>query len=241
MPEECPPPSGAGRFPATRWSLVLAAGGSGEVAEQALESLCRLYWSPIRDFIRAQGFSDADAEDLAQEFFARCLRLELLRRAEPTRGRLRAFLASAVRNFLANAREQAGARKRGGGWQRLDRPVDECETELPPTHDPSPDRLFDRHWALHLLHRVLERLRAEYHRSERGDVFDALEPWISPDTAPPPASELARRLALSEGAVRVAVHRLRQRYRDLLIDEVTQTLGDDLCPEDELRVLLDAA
>ncbi len=232
-------PEAGGRFPATRWSLVLAAGGDGEASARALEAWCAIYRRPVLLFIRAQGFGEADAEDLTQEFFLRLVDRDLLRRADPGRGRLRTFLAASLRNFLANARERAEARKRGGGWQRVEAPLTEAEAELPPGPGLAPDRSFDRQWALFLLQRVLARLGEEYARSGRGDVFEALQPGLSVEAAPRSMAVLARDLDLSEGAVRVAAFRLRRRYRELLVAEVAQTVGEDVPAEDELRALLD--
>ncbi len=194
---------------------MLAAGGDGEAAERALESVCRIFWQPVFRLVLAQGFAVPDAEDLTQEFFGRLVARELLRHSGPGKGRLRALLAVALRNFLTNARAHAAARKRGGGWRRLDGHLADCEAELPPATALSPDRQFDRQWALALLERVLGQLADEYARAGRADVFAALRSAISADAVAPPAAELARRLQLTEGAVRVAAHRLRQRYREL--------------------------
>jgi len=200
-----------------------------------------MYWKPVYQFIRAYGPGAEDAEDLTQEFFAKILRRDLLRISDPGKGRLRSLLSAALRNFLVNAREHTEARKRGGGWRKVEPMVDDGEAHLPASVEPSPDRWFDRQWALGLLDRVLMRLGSEYERSGRADVFAALKASISTgrtDSDGFSTAEVARKLDLSPGAVRVATHRLRQRYRDLLLAELAQTVGEDVSVEEELRTLL---
>ena len=228
-----------GWFPATRWSLVLAAKDGGEPAARALESLCRLYWKPVYTFIRANGFAQPDAEDLAQDFFARMLQRDLLHGTAPEKGKLRTFLAVTLRNFLSNAREYAAAAKRGGRLERVDADVSESEALLLASPDAAPDRMFDRHWALTLLGRVLRRLGAEYQRAGKGDIFAALKIALTDEGKEETSRAMAERLGMSEGAVRVAAHRLRQRYRDLLVEETAQTIGDEVPVEEELRALLE--
>ncbi len=228
-----------GWFPQTRWSLVLAATDGGETAARALEELCRMYWKPVFTYIRAQGFAPHDAEDLAQEFFARLLERDLLRDTGREKGKLRTFLAVVLRNFLNNARESASAKKRGGGLVRVEGDTAESEALLLESGAASPDKLFDRHWALTLLERVLKRLGEEYRRAGKGDVFDALKSTLTTDAVPANSVALAARLNMSDGAVRVATHRLRQRYRDLLVAEVAQTVVEGVSVEGELRALLE--
>jgi RNA polymerase sigma factor (sigma-70 family) len=239
MPDLRPAASADGWFPQTRWSLVLAANNGGEEAARALEALCRMYWKPVFTYIRAQGFAPHDAEDLAQEFFARLLERDLLRDTAREKGKLRTFLAVVLRNFLINAREGASARKRGGGLQRVEGDTAESEALLLESGEASPDKLFDRHWALTLLGRVLDRLGEEYRRAGKGDVFEGLKSTLTADAPPGTSHEFGARLDMSDGAVRVAMHRLRQRYRDLLVAEVAQTVGDDVPVEEELRALLE--
>ena len=233
------PPGRDGWFPATRWSLVLAAQDGGEDAARAMESLCRLYWKPVYTFVRANGFSQPDAEDLAQDFFARLLQRDLLRGTAPEKGKLRTFLAVTLRHFLINAREHAAAQKRGGRMERVETDVAESEALLLASPDAAPDKLFDRHWALTLLGRVMERLGMEYRRAGKGDIFDALKSTLMAEGPVEKSQDIAARLGLSDGAVRVAAHRLRQRYRDLLVEETAQTIGDEVPVEEELRALLE--
>ena len=239
MSDALPNPAGDGWFPPTRWSLVLAAKDGGETAARALEALCRMYWKPVFTYIRAQGFAPHDAEDLAQEFFARLLERDLLRDTAREKGKLRTFLAVVLKNFLINARATAATRKRGGGLVRVEGDMAESEALLLESGAAPPDKLFDRHWALTLLGRVLERLGEEYRRAGKGDVFEALMPALTVDVMGGSCGELAARLNMSDGAIRVATHRLRQRYRDLLVAEVSQTIGDDVPVEEELRALLE--
>jgi RNA polymerase sigma-70 factor (ECF subfamily) len=228
-----------GWFPATRWSLVLAAQDGGEAAAKAMESLCRLYWKPVYTFIRAHGSPPEDAEDLAQEYFARLLHRDLLQGTAPGKGKLRTFLAVTLRNFLSNARVRRSAKKRGGGLQRVEADVAASEALLLASPDAGPDKLFDRHWALTLLGRVMDRLGAEYRQAGRGDVFVALKGSLTLEGPAADSRTIAAQLGLSDGAVRVAAYRMRQRYRDLLVEETAQTLGDDVAVEDELRALLE--
>ncbi len=239
MPDLRPVSRADGWFPQTRWSLVLTANDGGEGAARALEALCRMYWKPVFTYIRAQGFAPHDAEDLAQEFFARLLERDLLRETGREKGKLRTFLAIVLRNFLINARAGATAQKRGGGLQRVEGDIAETEALLLESSEASPDKLFDRHWALTLLSRVLGRLGEEYRRAGKRDVFDALKSTLTADAPLATSNELGTHLNMSEGAVRVAMHRLRQRYRDLLVAEVAQTVGDDVAVEEELRALLE--
>lgn len=228
-----------GWFPATRWSLVLTAQDDGPEAGRAMESLCRLYWKPIYTFVRAHGFAPPDAEDLTQDFFARLLQSNLLHGTAPEKGKLRTFLAVTLRNFLSNARERASAQKRGGHAVHVGTDISESEALLLAAPDATPDKLFDRQWALTLLGRVLDRLGAEYRRAGKGDLFDALRETLLLEGPVAKSQDMAARLGISDGAVRVAAHRLRQRYRDLLVEETAQTLGTATSVEEELRALLE--
>lgn len=220
-------------FHTTRWTLVLAA---GEGTDRALGELCTIYRAPLLAHARRRGLSPADAEDAAQGFFARLLLLESLATARRERGRFRAFLLGSFNHYLADLHDHARAEKRGS---HLLLPLDTAATEAALNSaacaDLAPDRAFDHAWALALLDTVTARLRAEHANPEH---FDALLPCLAGRTADTPHSELAARLDLTEPAVRVALHRLRQRYRHLLRAEVAQTVA---APEDidtELRHLL---
>lgn len=226
-------------FATTRWTLVLAAGqGTG----RALGELCALYRAPLLAHARRRGLSPADAADAVQGFLARLLRLESLATARRERGRFRAFLLGSFNHYLADLRDHARAEKRGAGlFPPLDIAATEAALAAAPSADLTPDRAFDRAWALALLDTVTARLRTEHAApDDRTAQFDALLPCLAGRTADTPHADLAARLGLTEPAVRVALHRLRQRYRQLLREEVAQTvaLPDDI--DQELRHLLAA-
>lgn len=228
----------SGCFPATRWSLVLTLRQGGTAAEAALSEICRLYWRPVYTYIRASGFGREDSEDLAQEYMARVAQRNMLDETAPEKGRLRTYFAVTLRNFLINARERAAAQRRGGHLRRIEGDVAESESLLLASREAGPDALFDRHWALTLLGHVLERLRVEYVQAGKADVFAALRPALGGGDRTPHHAQAAEALKMSAGAVRVALHRLRRRYRDLLLEETAHTLGNEVQPEEELRALL---
>jgi len=225
-------------FQTTRWTLVLAA---GEGAGRALGELCGLYRAPLLAHARRRGLSSADAEDAVQGFLARLLRLESLASARRERGRFRAFLLGSFNHYLADLRDHALAAKRGA---RLLPPLDTAAAEAAlasaVTAGLPPDRAFDRAWALALLDTVSARLRDEYRKAGRAGHFDALLPCLAGRDAGSPHAAIAEKLGLSEPAVRVALHRLRQRYRQCLRDEVAQTVAEPADIDAELRHLLAA-
>lgn len=230
-------------FATTRWTVVLAAGRkSTPQADVALEELCRTYWYPLYAFVRRQGHSKEDAEDLTQAFFARFLEKNYLEGLSGERGQFRAFLLASLKHFLANEWDRANRQKRGGGAAMLSLDWQDAETRyhLDPADTLSPDRLFDRTWAVTLLERVIIRLRQENNDEGRAAVFDTLKPYLMVGKGAIPYAEAARNLGLSEGAVRVAVHRLRRRYRELLRDEIAQTLAPSGSVEDEMNALFAA-
>ena len=234
--------SAAGRnFSATRWSIVLAAKTPGD-AQEALATLCRTYWYPLYAFVRRQGITPHDAEDLTQGFFEHLLGKGALAHVDRTRGRFRSFLLAALKNFLADARDRAQTLKRGGGKSIIS--LDACaaaERYAMEPHDTlSPDRLFDRRWALTVIDQALERLRAEYVASGRGRVFENLRPLLTAREATPTYAEIGRVLGMRESTVKVAAHRLRQRYRHALRAEIADTIQDPAELDAELLHLLDA-
>lgn len=238
-------PRRAVEFATTRWSIVLRAGRGGErpsSARDALARLCGTYWFPLYAHVRRRGFSAHDAEDLTQEFFARLLEREAIARADPARGRFRAFILTALNHFLADAWHRERAAKRGGGGERLSLDLAEAETRFAGLVDPgaAPDELFDREWALAVLRSVLAHLESEYAAAGRADVFAVLKPTLTGARAAQPYAEMAAQLGRNENAVKVAVHRLRQRYRALLQAEIAETVGSDDDAKAELRVLLQA-
>jgi len=236
-------PAASPAFVTTRWSVVLSAGGEeSPEAARALEHLCRAYWFPLYAHVRRLGNQPADAEDLTQAFFAKLLEKDWLASANRERGRFRTFLLGAFKHFLANEWDKARAQKRGGRVQiiPLDAPAGETRLRHEPATSTTPDREFDRRWALAVLETVLSRLENEYRESGKSKLFDQLKVTIGGDRSEIHYAELGRLLSMSEGSVRVAAHRLRQRYRELLRAEIAQTVATEQEVEDELRYLFAA-
>ncbi len=234
------PGAPAGCFVTTHWSAVLTAGRSDTTkAQAALEQLCRNYWQPLYAFVRRTGYSREEAEDLTQEFFARVLAQNTVAKADPARGRFRSFLLASLKHFLAHEWEKARARKRGGGAQLIPLEFDTAETRCahPAAPGDTPDRAYDRQWALALLELVLSRLRGEYRSAGRLVLFLGLKDTLRGGRAEIPYRDLAGRVGMSEGAVKVAAHRLRQRYRELLREEIAHTVAGPAEAEEELRHL----
>jgi len=237
------PRAPAGCFVTTHWSVVLTAGRSDTTrARAALEQLCRSYWQPLYAYVRGAGHSREEAEDLTQEFFARLLAHNSVARADPARGRFRSFLLASLKHFLANEWDKARAQKRGGGSSLIPLEFDTAETRCaqPVAPGDTPDRAFDRQWALALLEVVLGRLRREYRDAGREDLFLGLKETLSGGRAEIPYRDLGAQLGLSEGAAKVAAHRLRQRYRELLREEIANTVAGPEEVEEELRQLFAA-
>ena len=230
-----------GPFVTTHWSVVLSAGRSDSTrAQAALAGLCETYWYPLYAYVRRRGYGPEDAQDLTQEFFARLLQHNWLAQADRKRGRFRTFLLAALSNFLANEWDKARAQKRGGAVQIVPLQFDSAETRYgqdPP--DPlTPEESYERRWALALLDRVLSRLQAENTAAQKLEWFETLKPCLLGDREHQPYELLATRLGLTEGAVKVAVHRLRQRYRQLLREEIAHTVATPAEVEEELRYLV---
>jgi RNA polymerase sigma-70 factor (ECF subfamily) len=232
-------------FPTTHWSLVARAGGvSSPEAREALDVLCRAYWFPIYAFIRRHGADHEAARDLTQTYFTRLLEKDLLGAADPQKGRLRAFLKTDCTYFLADQRDREWAQKRGGGHTTVpiealdadDRYRREMADEL------TPERQFDRTWALTLLDRTLDQLAAEYADSGRSALFERLQVVLTPGPSFSSYAALATQLDMTEGAVQVAVHRLRRRYRTILREQIAATLDNptDTGVEDEICALFAA-
>jgi RNA polymerase sigma factor (sigma-70 family) len=243
MPRLEPDAHVPGRFPTTHWSrVVTAASRDAPEAREALSSLCQAYWYPIYAYVRHRGHTPEQAQDLTQDFFAYILENDLIAKADPTRGRFRAFLRTVCARQLAERRDRQNAAKRGGGRSPL--PIDPCDAErryaLEPAHELTPERIFDRTWALTLLCRVVERLRREYDDAGRSDRFDELLAILTRDPASDPYAEIALRLGTTEGNVRVAIHRLRRRYALLLREEIAATVGDEAQIDGEIRALFSA-
>jgi len=230
-------------FATTHWTVVLAAGQRHTPeSDTALEELCRSYWFPLYAYVRRRGHTKADAEDLVQAFFARLLEKNFLNGLNGEKGKFRAFLLAALKHFLANEWDKARAQKRGGGADHLSLDWQTADTkfQVAATSEPSPDRAFDREWALALLARVIERLQAECEAEGRGKLFAQLKNFLMAGQGESAQAEVAKALGMEEGAVRVAIHRLRKRYRALLRDEITRTLADPAMVDEEMRALFGA-
>jgi RNA polymerase sigma factor (sigma-70 family) len=228
-------------FATTHWSVVLQAGSSGSTqANRALEELCRTYWLPLYTFVRRQGYGPHDAQDLTQGFFVRLLRNDSFSAVAPHKGRFRTFLLASLKHFLSDARDYERAEKRGGGRSLVH--IDEAEAEKcylqMPVVDPEPEKTFDRRWALTVLERAVERLKEEYLTSGRAQIFEALRVFLSSEAVPGQYDELAPRLGMSANAAGVAVHRLRQRYRECIRLELAQTVASPQDLDGEIDYLL---
>lgn len=235
-------PRGPAAFVTTHWSVVLTAGRCDTArAQDALARLCQTYWHPLYAYARRLGHSPPDAQDLTQEFFARLLAKNFLAAADESRGRFRSFLLAAFKHFLANEWDKARAQKRGGGVLPISIDLATAETAAFEPADPATaDKMFERRWALTLLDRVLKRLRQEYVATGREKLFEQLKPTLAEASRTVGYAEIAARLGTSEGAIKVAVHRLRHTYRDLLRAEIADTVAGPAEVDDELRNLFAA-
>ena len=232
----------AGGFETTHWSLVLrAAHREDRDADAAMGTLCERYWYPLYAYVRRRVADAHEAQDLTQEFFAQFLEKQYLAVADPQRGRFRCFLLASLKHFLANEWNRAHAQKRGGGRRRLslDLECGESRLRLEPSHDLTPERLFERQWVLTLLDLVMRRLQGEYEASAKAEQFERLKGVLTGDRERLPYATLAAELGVSEEAARQAASRLRKRYRELLRAEVAQTLAEPADVDDEIRNLFE--
>jgi RNA polymerase sigma-70 factor (ECF subfamily) len=230
-------------FVTTHWSVVLAAGqGDATCARNALDKLCQTYWYPLYSYARRRGCSAHDAQDLTQEFFAQLLQRESLAGANPGRGRFRSFMLKMMDHFIVSEWRKARAQKRGGGCPMLslDLAAAEARFDLEPADDSTPDKIFEKQWALALLNEVLNRLEDECRREGNDKLFAALRQTLMGPRESQPYADLAARLGMSEGAIKVAMHRLRKRYRELVLAEIANTLDRPQDAEDEMRHLFAA-
>ncbi|MBM3758186.1 MAG: sigma-70 family RNA polymerase sigma factor [Acidobacteria bacterium] len=229
---------GGSRFPTTRWTLVVAAGDPRPAeARSALIALCENYWYPLYAYLRRRGYAADQAQDLTQEFFVRVLEGKYLNRADRERGRFRSFLLTSLKSFVADERDRQQAHKRGGGAVvSLELSSGEARYQCEPAHDETPERIFERRWALSVLDRVVEKLREQFVRHGRPEHFERLKVFLL-GRSDAPYEELARELHTSEGALKVAIQRLRKRYRELFRKEIADTVTDPAEVESELRFL----
>jgi len=228
-------------FAATRWSIVRAAGGDHDATDtrRALEELIQAYWFPLYAFLRRQGQPPAEAEDLVQGFLTRLMEKQDLARVDRAKGRFRSFLLASLKHFLANEYHKKRALKRGGGRVvSLDALDAEARYAVEAAHDMTPDRLFDRRWALAVLDHVLSRLRRQYADAGKAALFETIKDCLTPRRGRLSYARLAEGLGMTHGALRVAVHRMRRRYRDLLRDEIAQTVDSPQQVEEEIAYLL---
>jgi DNA-directed RNA polymerase specialized sigma24 family protein len=227
-------------FATTHWSVVLTAQRTDTTrAQAALARLCQTYWYPLYAFVRRQGHSPHDAQDLTQGFFARLLSGNFLAEIAPEKGNFRSFLLAALKHFLANEWDRAHAAKRGGGQPVIS--LDDTDAEeryrLEPVDNMTADKLFDRRWVMTLLEQVTTRLRSEYTRLGNAVLYEKLKDCLGGSRESAPYSQLAAELKMTEGAVKVAVHRLRARYRELLREEIAQTVTNQAEVDEEIRHL----
>lgn len=230
-------------FRTTRWTQVLRARGASPEAKAALSELCTAYYGPVSAFIHRNAPDEESAQDLTQEFFARLLARHGIDGVEPCRGRFRSFLLGAVKHFLAEMRKHDHRLKRGAGQvlEPLDSGTDTSPgLQLPDPAAPNPEREFDRKWALTILERALATLISEQQTAGKNEQFEVLKPWLTGEMQNLSQAEAARRLGLNENAVKVAIHRLRRRFREIIKSEIGQTLADPAQVDEELRQLLQA-
>ena len=227
-------------FTTTRWTLVLeAADTKSPHGREALEDLCECYWHSLYVYVRRRGYDPEEAQDLTQGFFAQCLGRGYIKAADPQRGKFRSFLLTSLKNYLANEWDRASAKKRGGGKIpiSLDFEMMEDRYRVEPADKLSPDRVYEQRWALALIDRTLARLGAEMDEAGQSKRFNSLRPFLTGETTGTHRL-VADRLGMKEGAVKVAVHRLRRRFGALLREEVGQTVADSGQVDEEIRYLL---
>jgi RNA polymerase sigma factor (sigma-70 family) len=232
---------GSSRFPTTRWTLVVAAGDpQRKDSRSALVSLCENYWYPLYAYLRRRGHAPDEAQDLTQEFFMRVLGGRYLDKADPEKGRFRSFILTSLKFFAADEQDRQRAQKRGGGaivsFEFSSGESGEERYQREPGHDETPDRIFERRWALSMLERVMERLRDEFVQHDRLENFERMKVFLLGQSEAPYAA-LADEMNTSEGALKVAIHRLRKRYRELFRQEIADTVADPAEVESELRYL----
>jgi RNA polymerase sigma-70 factor (ECF subfamily) len=227
-------------FSTTHWSVVLAAGDTKSPgSKEALERLCGAYWYPIYAYVRRKGYRPEDAQDLTQEFFSRLVSRNYLSVADRNRGKFRSFLLGSLEHFLAREWTKAHAKKRGGGRPVLSLDATDAENRYlrEPADELSPDRIFDRRWATALLDQAMSRLREECVAGQRGELFARVEGHLAGEKRDASYADIALELNMSEGAVKVAVHRLRRRYGELVRAEIEHTVASREEADEELQYL----
>ncbi|MCX4245523.1 RNA polymerase sigma factor [Paraliomyxa miuraensis] len=228
-----------GRFPTTRWSVVLGAAQGSDGPRRALHELCAAYWRPLHAFVRRDGMSAEDAEDVVQGFLTSLLSGNAMAGVDRERGRFRSYLLGALRHFLANERARAATQRRGGGRAPLPVTIDHEQVMLEVPTDRTPEEAYAYAWAMEILRRTRERLGERYAEEDRSALFEALSPFLL-DGDTPRYREVAARLSMTEAHARVAVHRLRTAFGAALRAEVADTVVSDADIDDELRAVIDA-
>jgi RNA polymerase sigma-70 factor (ECF subfamily) len=233
----------AAQFTTTHWSVVLGAQQPHSAqAFEALSSLCQTYWYPLYVYVRRQGYDPHEAQDLTQEFFARFLESNSVQSVNPAKGKFRSYLLACMNHFLAKEWNRAHRQKRGGGCAIVSLNDDSAEQRYKkePATECTPEKMFERRWALTLLDAAMSRLESECRARGRSELFDALKAFIAGDSADETYASVAARLATTEGAIKVAVHRLRARYGALLRQELSHTVSGPELVEEEIRFLFEA-
>lgn len=238
-------PNRGASFQTTSWSMVLAARDTEKQSEDwrtSLEVLCQNYWYPLYAYLRRKGYSASDCQDLTQDFFAKLIEKDFLQSIDPERGRFRWFLMDAIRKFAANWNARQNARKRGGDRNVFSLHFDDGENryQREPVDGLTAEKLFERRWTLELLDRAMEELRIYYEDAGKQRHFETLKVFLTADSSPPSYAEVATRLGLSATAIKVAIHRLRDRYQECVHRQVASTLDSDESLDDEINRLLDS-
>ncbi len=230
------------RFMTTQWNLVLTAGQQGAPeAADALAALCQSYWHPLYVYARRRGKSAEDASDLTQSFFAAVIEKSFLESADPDRGRFRTFLLTLFQRFLAQEHRREQTQKQGGHLKKLSFNFEASEELcLQSSGDLAPETAFEKEWALTLLGHVMDRLAEDYGQRGKSEFFQKCRPWLNGSVDGASESKLAKELGMTEGALRVAIHRLRERFRELLRAEIAETIGPETTVDEELAHLRQA-
>ena len=236
-------PSGNGKFATTPWSVVLAAGSpESSHYQEALETLCRTYWFPLYAYLRGRGYDRYQAEDYTQSFFAALLEKPALSRADPKRGKFRSFLLSSLKHFVADEQDRMRAKKRGGDKEIMSLDFENAERRYgqEPAHNLSPEKLFERWWALGVLNQAMERLKTESSTLHKQQLFDRLKVYLVAEKGAVTYKEISAEFGMTEAAVRVAAHRLKHRFHELVREEIAQTVADSSHIDEEIKDLFTA-
>jgi len=236
--------AGSDQFQTTCWSVVMAARNTEPLSDDwrtSLETLCQAYWYPLYAYLRRKGYSVTDCQDLTQDFFARLIEKDFLQAIDPERGRFRWFMMDAIKKFAANWNAARNAQKRGGGRKMFSLEFEDGESryQQEPTDGMTAERLFERRWTLELLDRAMQELETRYQQAGKLRHFQSLKVFLTADSSPPSYAEVAENLGISVTAIKVAIHRLRDKFRDCVHRQVADTLDEEASLEDEFTRLLE--